>query len=119
MTKADGFSLVEVLIAAAILAVTLLSLSSMFPTGYLNVDQGGERTTAVTLAQERIEWLRNQPYVALAAGTTTEGAIPGYTGYSRMTTIQDDNPTFGVKQVTVAVTTPAGGSVQVTSLIAR
>ncbi|MFQ5847191.1 MAG: prepilin-type N-terminal cleavage/methylation domain-containing protein [Candidatus Methylomirabilales bacterium] len=119
MTRAEGFSLVEVLIAASILAVALLALASMFPTGYLNVDQGGEQTTAVTLAQERIEWLRNQSYISLAAGTSTETAIPGYGGYTRTTTIQDDIPTAGVKQVTVTVATPSGRSVQVPSLIAR
>jgi len=119
MKKAEGFSLVEVLIAAAILAVVLLALASMFPTAYLNVDQAGEQTTAATLAQQRMEWLRNESYVSLAAGTTSETPIPGYTGYARTTAIQSDTPTTGVKQVTVTVATPTGRSVQVTSLIAR
>ncbi len=119
MRKAEGFSLVEVLIAAAILAVVLLALASMFPTAYRNVDQGGEQTTAATLAQQRMEWLRNQSYVSLATGTTSETPIPGYAGYTRTTTIVDDIPTTGVKQVTVTVATPTGRSIQVRSLIAR
>ena len=80
MRKADGFSLVEVLIAAAILAVALLAIASMFPIAHTNVDWSGDQTVAVTLAQQRIETLRNQPYIALAAGTTTETAIPGLRG---------------------------------------
>ena len=119
MRKADGFSLVEVLIAAAILAVALLAIASMFPIAHTNVDWSGDQTAAVTLAQQRIETLRNQPYIALAAGTTTETAIPCYTGYTRTTTIQVDIPTPGVRQVAVTVAAPSGRNVQVLSLIAR
>jgi prepilin-type N-terminal cleavage/methylation domain-containing protein len=50
MRKADGFSLVEVLIAAAILAVALLAIASMFPIAHTNVDWSGDQTVAVTVA---------------------------------------------------------------------
>ncbi len=119
MRKADGFSLVEVLIAAAILAVALLAIASMFPTAHTNVDWSGDQTVAVTLAQQRIETLRNQPYIALAAGTTTETAIPGYTDYTRTTTIQVDIPTPGVKQVAVTVAAPSGKSVGLVTVVTQ
>ncbi len=119
MRKADGFSLIEVLIAAAILAVALLAIASMFPTAHTNVDWSGDQTVAVTLAQQRIETLRNQPYIALAAGTTTETAIPGYTGYTRTTTIQVDTPTSGVRQVAVTVAAPSGKSVNLVTVVTQ
>ncbi len=119
MRMAKGFSLVEVLIASAILAVGLMGLASMFPTAYTNVDRSGDQTVGVTLAEQQLELLRNRSYIALAAGTTTETAIPGYAGYTRTTTIQNDIPTTGVKQVMVTVATPAGRNVQTMSLIAR
>lgn len=116
-----GFSAVEVLIAASVIAVALLAIASMFPTAYSNVDRSGKDTVAVTLAQQRIEWLRNQAYAsaALAAGTTTEAAIAGYAGYTRTTVIQDNTPVSGIKQVTVTVATPVGRTVQLLSLIAK
>ena len=121
MKPGRGFSLLEVLIAISILAVAILALASMFPTGYTNVHRSGVDTVAATLALQRVEALRNQAYfsAALAAGTTTESSITGYPGYSRTTLIQDNAPLSGVKRVTVTVAAPAGRSVQVSSLRAK
>ncbi len=121
MTKAGGFSLVEVLIATAIVAITFLAIASMFPTAYRNVDWSGEQTTAVALAEQQLEWLMNQSYVSpfLTAGTTPLNLAGPYAGYTRTTTIQDDTPMVGVKDVRVTVTTPAGRSVQLVTVITR
>lgn len=113
-----GFSAVEVLIAAAIIALALLAIASMFPTAYTNVAQSGKQTAAVSLAQQRVEWLRTQPYTSLVNGNTPESLTGDYAGYTRTTAIAD-GPTTGVKQVTVTVTTPTGAPVQMTTLIAR
>lgn len=53
-----GFSLLEVLIGATVLAVGLLGLASMYPIAYLNVDSGGKLTEASTLTQSFLEQLR-------------------------------------------------------------
>jgi type IV pilus assembly protein PilV len=121
MRKECGFSLLEVLLAISILAVAILAIASMFPTGYTTVHRSGVDTVAVTLAQQRLEWLRNQAYLsaALAAGTTTEPSLSGYAGYVRTTLIQDNAPVSGVKRVTVTVVAPAGRRVQITSLRAK
>ncbi len=65
----NGFSLIEVLFAAAILSVALLALASLFPTGYQNIAYGGGMTTAADLGQQKIEALRNLPF-DLAGGCT-------------------------------------------------
>jgi len=119
---AKGFSAVEFLIAASLIAVALLAIASLFPTAYGNIDVSGEQTMLVTLANQRIEWLRTQAYTssALAAGTTTESLTGTAAGHTRTTVIQDNTPVVGVKQVTVTVTTPTGlRSVQLTTLIAK
>jgi prepilin-type N-terminal cleavage/methylation domain-containing protein len=119
MTKAEGFSLVEVLIASSIVAITFLAIASMFPTAYRNVDWSGERTAAATLGEQRLEWLMNQAYTSapLAAGTTAENLAGNYAGYTRTTTIVDDVPMVGVKQVTVNVATPLGKNVQLVTVV--
>ena len=47
MKNTKGFSVVEVLVAAAILAVILLAIAGLFATAYSNVGHGGRRTKAV------------------------------------------------------------------------
>ncbi len=121
MTSARGFTILEVLTAAAIVAIALMGLAGVFSTAYRTVDWSGEDTVAVTLGKQRLEWLKNQPYTsaALAAGPTTENLTGDYAGYTQQTVVIDDNPLVGVKQVMVTVTTPVGRSVQLVTLIAE
>lgn len=121
MRDAKGFSLIEVLLATAIIAVAFLAIASMFPTAYQNVDWGGEQTTAAALAEQRLEWLMNQSYTSapLTAGTTTENLNGNYLGYTRTTRIQDDTPMIGVKDVRVTVVMPTGRNVQLVTVIAQ
>ena len=59
---ARGMSLIEVMIASTILAVGLVSIISVFPTAYVNVDTSGERSKATAYAQQKLEELKNQPF---------------------------------------------------------
>ena len=121
MKSEEGFSLVEVLLACTLLMITLLSAALMALTAYGTLDRSGEATTVLALSQQRIEWLRNQGYTsgALAAGTTTETLVGTYAGYVRTTTIQDNVPRTGVKQVTVSIRSLSGATTRVVALIAR
>lgn len=57
-----GVTLVEILIAGAILAVALLAIANMFPTGYTNVTEAGRRTMSLTAARQILEDARSLPY---------------------------------------------------------
>ncbi len=54
-----GFTVVEVLIAAAILLVALLAVAGTLPTSSTNVDEGGRISNAVALAQQTLEAIKN------------------------------------------------------------
>ena len=41
-----GFTLLEVLVGAAVLSVALLAMAAMFPTGYTNITEAGKMTMA-------------------------------------------------------------------------
>lgn len=126
--RSAGFSAIEVLIAIAVAAIGILAVASMFPSSYTNVTRSGTQTSALALAQQEIEFLRNQVYTALPgmAGTQT---IPNYPNYTRTVAVTvnpdwngnaavdpDEN---GTTRVTVTVTAPNGTSVTMISLIGQ
>ncbi len=120
MKGQEGFSLVEVLLAASLVMVMLVPAAALAATAYRTLERSHQATAAVAQGHQRIEWLRNQAHasVSLDAGTTTETLDGTYAGYVRTTTIEDDVPRAGVKKVTVTVTTPSGLTTQVVALIA-
>jgi prepilin-type N-terminal cleavage/methylation domain-containing protein len=91
-----GFTLGEVLVAALVLAVGLVGITSGFQYATSGVEAGKGETTAAFLAEQRLEWLKalalaNWTSATLEAGTTTEdyGAIADAALYRRVTTITD------------------------------
>lgn len=55
----EGFSIIEVLIAAGLIGIAFLAISTLFPTAYGNITYGGRITTAVAYAQQKIEQLKS------------------------------------------------------------
>ena len=97
-----GLSLVEVLVAAVILAVGLLGIMAAFPTGYIDVVQGGGQSKAASYARQQLEVLKNQPFpttlpttgnVTLPAdetafsGTYSINLVPGTTAPNQLVRI--------------------------------
>lgn len=105
-----GFSLADVLIGASIFALTLMAMASAFPTAYANVEQGGKRTKAMAMAQEKMEELRAGAFPPIAGGPETVDAI-----YTRSWTSTVTGAPTQVATITVAVSWPEGirGSRQV------
>jgi prepilin-type N-terminal cleavage/methylation domain-containing protein len=80
-----GFTLVEVLVAAMILVVALLTLASMFPVGYKQIADAGRMTMAVTGARHILEDVGDVPFANISNlnGVDTAsntGVIAGLTG---------------------------------------
>lgn len=121
MKNEQGFTLIEVLIAGAILVIVLLGVAAMTLSAYGQLSRSGEQTVATTLSQQRIEWLRNQGYASsdLNAGTTVETLGATYAGYTRTSTVMADTPRSGVKQVTVRTVAPSGLAFEVVSLVGQ
>jgi type II secretory pathway pseudopilin PulG len=63
----DGFTMMEVLLAATIMVVALLGIASVLPSADMNLHQSGQISKAVALAQQMIETLKNDPFTALPA----------------------------------------------------
>ena len=89
----EGFSIIEVLIAAGLIGIAFLAISTLFPTAYGNITYGGRITTAVALAQQKIECLK-----AIAANVN-----PGPNTICSITTTQVG---FDAIDATTCSTTP-------------
>lgn len=105
MKNTKGFSLVEVLVAAAILAVILLAIAGLFSTAYSNVGHGGHRTKAVALAKQKMEEFRDGIFPPTTAGSpeTVDGI------YTRSWTVAVTGAPSQVATVTVTVAWPDAG----------
>ncbi len=96
MSAARGLSLVEILVATCVLSVGLVAILTGLRYATESIEAGRSETTAVFLAEERLEPLRSLAladwnHALLAAGTTREeyGAIVGAPRFRRETTVWD------------------------------
>jgi len=126
-----GMTVVEVMVAVVILGVGLAALSSAIPIAAYGIQEGNQLSTAVFLANQRMEQVRNSTWQASPAvdklgvsASSTSAPVSGevttfpdessvaapYTGYRRTVRICDVgvgwcNGTVytGLRQVTVTV----------------
>ncbi len=121
-----GLTLVEALLAVAIIGIALVALSAMIPSSIFGVQQGKQASTAAFLADQRLEQVKNAQWSAAPAvdslglspdpssppasgGVITfadENPASGYQGYRRTVRIIDVSPAGSadtLRQVTVSV----------------
>jgi prepilin-type N-terminal cleavage/methylation domain-containing protein len=107
-----GFTLAEILVACAIISVGLIAVATGFGIGVDGVEAGRQQSTAVFLAEQRIEKakelaMRQTGLVQLTAAnlpaTEAYGAITGAPGYRRTTTITSNPSGLSGARVDVAV----------------
>lgn len=80
-----GFTLIEVLLAIALLVVGVLALLGLLSSGSVSVVVGGGQSKAAAYAREKVEELRNQP---ISAPCPPQGCFPSANG--------TDTPEVGV-----------------------
>jgi len=107
-----GFSLIELMIALLILSVGLLSLASLQGTAIKGNRHGNQISQATTLAEDRIEEIRNTDFddVDNVAFPTPENNLSTSGVYTRTTVIEDDVPMLELKRITVTVSWSDGRS---------
>ena len=135
----SGFTLVELLVAIAILMIGLVAVMQWFPLGTAGVESGRRQSTGVFLAEQKIEQIKawslgaapGQGFATVVQGgacCANDGfnTIPGYPEYSRTVTIAN-GPTATTRLVRVHVqyrrvtdrgTLTGGQQVDIATLIA-
>jgi len=119
-----GFTLAEVLIATAFVMVAFASVGVGFLRGTSSVETGRQQTTALYLAEQRIEQIKawslstvaGQGFSSIAAGGACCGndaynAIASYGNYRRTVSVTSNGPTTKVLSVSVFYfpVNPSGG----------
>lgn len=99
-----GFSLIELMVAVTILAVGLLAVAGLQGTAIQGNSHGNTISQATTIAQDRIEEIRNLDYAAIVFNpnpnveTNVDDTI-----YTRETLVEVDTPLSDLKRITVTV----------------
>jgi len=105
-SREKGFSFVEVLVAAAALAVAAAVLCGALIRPLQDQMDAERAFRAAFLAQEKAEELKAVPWDQLAG--EPEGEVPGYPGFRRSVSV--DAPDQFTKRVTVRVSYPLHGA---------
>lgn len=106
--NSNGFTLIEALLAMSLLSIAVLGMFTLLHSvmGYNELAE--TVTTATTLAQDKIEALKNTDYSSITVGTTTEtgmdenGTADSGGIFSRSTTVEDGTVS-NVKIITTVV----------------
>ena len=85
----SGISLIEILIALAVLIVGAICIITFFPLGLESVKRSEHETIAVNLAQAKIEEIISTSYFDVSTGEIAEPSLSSidsdFSGYSRTT----------------------------------
>ncbi len=112
-----GFTVMEVIIAAFLLTVGLVATAQlvMMATGHVALSK--QQSDAAALASQTVEQYRDVAFNALAAGTYTATPTVGAITYTVQTVVTVNDPTTGMKRVSVTVTWSGGQSYATSTII--
>jgi Tfp pilus assembly protein PilV len=86
----SGLALLEILFALGLISVSLLALAGAFPAGVGGVAVGKQQTTAIFLAEQRLEQIRGTDFANITAANFPNEAYGAATlpsGYRRTTVL--------------------------------
>gem|GEM_PF-657685 len=103
-----GFTLIELLIDFTILALVAGAIVSGYFASYKSIGLAAAKSTAVAIANEKIELLRNMPYDSLA---TKQGAIYPPGDILDNETLQRNGSDFSIKTAIAYIDDPYDGNI--------
>lgn len=104
MKRTAGFTLVETLIALAILGIFFAAVTNILQIVFNNLGLSRVRATALALAQAKMEIIRNLPYAQVG----TAGGLPAGS-IAQNETININSTPFTVKTSIIYIDDPADG----------
>lgn len=107
-----GTSVVEIMVALLIFGIGLVAAVRILPQSSAHTTHSRNRTTAVNIAQEKIEELMADGFenVDLTAGDHDDATNPIHNHFSRTWSVTDNTPITDMKSISVSVTFPTSGA---------
>jgi type II secretory pathway pseudopilin PulG len=94
VSSQSGLALLEILLALGLISISLLALAGAFPAGVGGVAVGKQQTTAIFLAEQRMEQIKGTDFASITAANFPNEAYGAATlpaGYRR-TVVLTNNP---------------------------
>ena len=103
--RAEGFTLVEIMVALLIFGIGLVALAQVLPRGMEVRDRGRRMTVASQLARQQVETMRGLPFnhADLSGGDHVDPQVILNNSYRRRWTVTEDTPLPGMKRIEVHV----------------
>jgi type IV pilus assembly protein PilV len=103
-----GFTLIETLMAIAVISIGLLALAALQTSAISGNAKAKKHSMAVLLAEDQIETYRNMPYDSIPSSPPTElgSTLSPWGIFTRTTTVHDGTPVSGSKTIIVTVSWP-------------
>lgn len=114
-----GYSILEVVVGSAVIAAGILGLMSLTPISSDNMVASASTTTALTLATQKMEELKNAPFPPVVLSDPPQ-TLKGVT-YTRISTVNTSGTAPNrVAAISVTVTWPGrAGSVVLTTVLSE
>jgi len=97
-----GFTLIEVMLAVFVLALTALMFAATFPTSQISRIKAAHMSYAVSLAQQKVEELRSAGYSGVMVGDPVETPLTEMPGGIQRIAVTQYAP--NIKKIEVRVT---------------
>jgi len=101
----NGFTLIEILMAIAVISIGLLALAALQTTAISGNARAKKHSMASLLAQDQIETYKNMPYDSIPSAPASENGttLSPWGIFTRTTTVLDNTPIAGAKTINVSV----------------
>lgn len=103
----SGFSIIEIAVALVVVSASIIALTNLFITTINLQRQTNRIDLATTIAEDKIESLRNNHYNSLALSPPAidfTNELPDELPSPRSATVTVSEPSSGIKQLDVSIT---------------
>jgi prepilin-type N-terminal cleavage/methylation domain-containing protein len=106
-STAEGFTLIEIMIAVAVISIGLLALGGLQVSLVRGNAFSQRMTAAISVAEQTMEQIKKTPYAAIQSEPATQVPASGLT-FTSQVTVTPNSPLANTKTVNVTVTWSEG-----------